>query len=305
MRPLLALSLVLAVGACGKGDKKSAGGSAAPAVDPACAAKRSALQKVFQDVADTLKESPLHETELQAASELHAGRDHLVAIDEGTPTDPRGLKIIVVGKTASMLATRGALIDVQWDTQVDPDAAHVALPGEVIPDEPLIMWFASDVPRTVAMNFLRRAQIDRLGKLRVAYRLTSSSPPPGDPEPVDLADVSEAAGKEATRACPAFAADLAELVKHASFDADIVAKMATDIGSCNCDVDPEPIEPVAHALRQPAVTFVPVMFGEDGAAPVEEGATWADAGPAFAQLAAKGPIRFPAPPPPPAAPKKK
>lgn len=305
MRQLLALSLALAVGACGKGDKKSGGGSAAQAVDPACATKRSALQKVFQDVADTLKESPLHETELQAGAELHAGREKLVAIDEGTPADPRGLKIIVVGKMASMLATRGALIDVQWDTQVDPDAAHVSLPGEVIPDEPLIMWFASDVPGTVAMNFLRRAQMDRLGKLRVAYRLKPASSVPAGSEPVDIADIAEAAAKEATRACPALAADFAELVKHSSFDADVVAKMATDIGTCKCDVDPKPIELIASAIRQPAVTFVPVMFGENGAAPAEQGATWADVGPAFAQLAAKGPIRFPEPPPPSPPPKKK
>ena len=47
------------------------------------------------------------------------------------------------------------------------------------------------------------------------------------------------------------------------------------------------------AMQVPAVTFVPVMFGEAGAAPAEEGATWADAGPAFAQLASKGAIRFP------------
>ena len=48
------------------------------------------------------------------------------------------------------------------------------------------------------------------------------------------------------------------------------------------------------------MTFVPVMFGDKGAPPSEEGATWGDAGPAFAKLANKGPIRFPEPPPPPA-----
>lgn len=300
----LALALVLALAACGKGEKKDSGGSAAPAVDKACADKRAALQKPFEDTADALKTSPLHETELQAGAELHAGRDKLVAIDEGTPTDPRGLKIIVVGKTASMLATRGALIDVQWDPQTDPDAEHVMLPGEVIPDEPLIMWFASDVPRPVAMSFLRRAQIDRLGKLRVAYRLKPAGSAQARPEPIDLGEVIDGAAKEASRACPAFAADLAELAKTGKVDADLVKKMSTDLGSCSCDVDPKPIVPIATALDQPAVTFVPVMFGENGAAPAEEGATWADAGPAFAQLAAKGAIRFPekaAPPPPPKA----
>ncbi len=300
MRRALAIALLLA--ACGKGDKADKAGSAGAPVDKACAAKRGALQKVFEDTASTLKASPMHETEAQGALDLHAGRENLVALAEGTPIDPRGLKIIMVGKTGGMLATRGALIDVNWDAQVDPDAERAALPGEVIPDEPIVMWFASDLPRTVAMNFLRVAQKDRLGKLRVAYRLKSATPPPDAPEPIDLAEVGPAAAKEASRACPAFAVDLAELAKQSTVDADFVKKLAVDAGSCNCDVDPDPLELVAYAIQQPAVTFVPVMFGENGAAPVEEGATWADAGPPFAQLASKGPIRFPekaAPPPPP------
>ncbi|NVB82112.1 MAG: hypothetical protein HOV81_27270 [Kofleriaceae bacterium] len=299
MRRALAIGLVAALAACGKGDKADKGGSAAPPVDQACATKRAALKKQFEDTAATLKASPLHETELQGATDLHAGRENLVAIAEGTPIDPRGLKIVMIGKTGGMLLTRGALIDLSWDPQADPNAEQAALPGEVIPDEPVVLWIASDVPRAVAMNMLRLAQKDRLGKLRVAYRLKSDAAP-ARTEPIDLGEVIDGAVKEATRACPEFAANLAQLAKDGKFDADLVGKLATAVDSCKCDFDPKPLEPVATALQQPAVTFVPVMFGETGAAPVEEGATWADAGPAFAQLATKGPIQFKTPPAPPA-----
>lgn len=306
MKRALALGLVAALAACGKGDKGEKGGSAAPAVDPACAAKRTALRKQFEDAAATLKASPLHETEAQGAADLHAGRENLVEIAEGTPVDPRGLKIVMIGKTGGMLLTRGALVDVNWDPQADPNAEQAALPGEIIPDEPVILWIASDVPRAVAMNMLRVAQKDRLGKLRVAYRLEPATPP-ARTEPIDLGEVIDGAAKEASRACPAFATDLAELAKLGKIDADVVGKLATGVDSCKCDFDPKPLEPVATALQQPAVTFVPVMFGEHGAAPSEEGATWADVGPAFAQLASKGEIRFPEKPepPPPPAPKSK